>query len=89
MTGYEWMYINGTYRLTIDGYRLVHPEVTVEAGNFAHGVWTALAVTLAEPLRKALQDHLDGCPACGERGFCPEAVRLFRLLPLGDQIVIA
>jgi hypothetical protein len=47
--------------------------------------------SLAEPLRKALDDHLDQC-GCAERaGFlhCPEARRLFLLLPKGDRLLLA
>jgi hypothetical protein len=67
--------------------------------DFAHGVYEALAMTLAQPLRKALDQHLDehGC-GTGDTdspqyigGFfhCPEAKRLFELLPDDDRILIA
>lgn len=72
------------------------PAVTVDPGNFAHGVWTAVAMTLAEPLRKAFADHLDehGCSATsgptaiGGFGKCPEAMRLFELQPEGDKLIV-
>lgn len=50
----------------------------------------ALAVTLAEPLRRALAAHYDTCVVCPRRGIihCPEGVRLFRLLPDGDRVVV-
>lgn len=49
------------------GTGMVDPEVTMEPGNFAHGVWAALAATLAAPLHKALNEHLDahGCACPG------------------------
>lgn len=56
---------------TIQVYRdryghLTAGSVSLDPENFAHGVWTALATTLAEPLRKAFNDHCDehgcGCP---------------------------
>lgn len=73
------------------------PHVMIKDGDFAYGVWHALAVTLAAPLRKALEDHLDehGCGAgsgptyIGGFIHCPEAKRLFELLPDGDRVLIA
>lgn len=66
--------------------------------DWAHGVWEALAVTLAEPLRKALDGHLDWhqCGTGDTRspfyigGFfnCPTARHLFELLPDGDRGLI-
>lgn len=71
----------------------INPVVEVDPENFAHGVWTALAVTLAAPLRKAFDAHLDthGCGRPGSGGFayCDEAMSLFRLLPAGDRIIWA
>jgi hypothetical protein len=67
------------------------PMAAVVRGEFAYGVWTALAVTLAEPLRKALSIHLDehGCAERGGFAYCREAMDLFRLLPEGDMVVYA
>lgn len=51
-----------------------------------------VAVTLAEPLRMALDAHLSehGCGEGGEPWFgfihCPDAERLYRLLPAVDRI---
>lgn len=49
-----------------------------------------VAFLLMQPIRKALNDHFDGHD-CGETGFfyCPEAKRLWDLLPDGDRIVLA
>lgn len=72
--------------------RMIDPYVEVDPDNFAHGVWTALAVTLAQPLRDALDKHLDDhccVELYGGFAYCEEASRLFALLPDGDQIVIA
>lgn len=60
-----------------------------------HGVWRALAATLAQPLRDAFVAHLDG-HGCGDPGspiggfgYCPDAMALYELLPDGDRICIA
>lgn len=73
------------------------PSAIVKDGDFAYGVWHALAVTLAAPLRKAFVDHLDehGCGAgsgptyIGGFFHCPEAKRLYELLPRGDRMPVA
>lgn len=64
---------------------------------WAHGAWEAVAVTLAEPLRKAFQGHLNThlCGTGDHRsphyvgGFihCPTAAELWELLPEGDRVV--
>jgi len=59
--------------------------------SLAEAGFTVIAVTLAEPLRRAFRAHLAAC-GCAERygfGHCPEAMRLFRLQPDGDQIILA
>lgn len=63
--------------------------------DWASGAWQALAITLAQPLRKAFDGH---CAAhrCGDpsnpeaRGImhCPEAWTLWGLLPDGDRIMV-
>lgn len=47
------------------------PAVWVKPGDFAYGVWQALAVTLAEPLRRTFSLHLEwhGC-SCLKRPDC-------------------
>ena len=64
-----------------------------EPATIAHTVMEVVAMTLAEPLRKALDDHLEEHREAHERmgGFihCPEAKRLWGLLPDGDRIVLA
>ena len=62
--------------------------VEIDAENWAHGVWTALAVTLAEPLRRAHTAHV-AAHCAGDWWRCPEARGLFALLPDGDQIMFA
>jgi hypothetical protein len=68
-----------------------------QPATLAHVGYTIVAVTLAERLRKAFDGHLaeHGC-ATGDPqdpsyagGFihCPEAARLWGLLPDGDRIV--
>jgi hypothetical protein len=45
---------------------------------------------MAEPLRRVFREHLDQ-HGCAERlgfAYCPEASRLFGLLPAGDSIII-
>jgi hypothetical protein len=59
--------------------------------DFAHGVLEAVAITLAEPLRKALRVHWDTCPHCstGKALFnCPEGRRLYELQAPFDNTVI-
>jgi hypothetical protein len=78
-------YKHPSYPLPLD------PEVEVDPDNFAHGVWTALAITLAEPLRKALADHVEAC-GCGKPGgggiaWCATGSALWDLLPAGDQVL--
>jgi hypothetical protein len=50
-----------------------------------------VAMTLAEPLRKAFREHLGehGCEEPYGFAYCPDAVRLWDMLPAGDRIVIA
>ena len=65
--------------------------------TLAHVGYEIAAMTLAEPLRKALDTHLDehGCGTgdttdpryVGGFWYCPEAKRLWDLLPEGDRIV--
>lgn len=60
--------------------------------DWAHGVWEALAITLAEPLRKAFDRHLaeHGCATeAMPLDRCPEGWALWELLPEGDCIAIA
>jgi hypothetical protein len=68
------------------------------SADWAHGTWEALASTLAEPLRKAFDGHLER-RQCGTGntsspfyiggfGNCPWAVFLFDLLPEGDRICV-
>lgn len=67
-------------------------EVPAPRRDWAHGVWEALAITLAEPLRRAFDQHLAE-HGCGTEGMpldqCPEAVELWHLLPDGDTIAFA
>jgi hypothetical protein len=73
--------------------------VATDPASLAHVGFSVIAVTLGAVLRKALEEHLDehGC-GCGDirhpsyiGGFlhCPEAKRLFDLLPDGDRILLA
>jgi hypothetical protein len=67
--------------------------------TLAHVGYSIVAMTLAEPLRKALDVHLDehGCGTgdvadpryVGGFWYCPEAKSLWDLLPDGDRIVMA
>lgn len=65
--------------------------------DFAHGVLESMARMLAQPLRDALDRHLGehGCATLGHPGYvggflhCDEATRLFRLLPLEEQVILA
>jgi len=83
------------------GMRMV--EVRLPAGmpkqSLAGFGYEIVARLLAEPLRKALDEHLDE-HNCGTGdtsspdyvgGFihCPEAKRLWDMLPAGDRIVLA
>lgn len=61
-----------------------------EPSTIAHVGFEVAAITMAEPLRRAFREHLDA-HGCAERlgfAYCPEAVRLFELLPAGDTITI-
>lgn len=66
--------------------------IDVAPDTLAVVAYTVIAATLAEPLRRALDRHLAG-HGCGSRppgfGYCPEATRLWDLLPDGDRILIA
>jgi hypothetical protein len=75
-------------------------EVTEdEPQTLARACFTIVAATLAEPLRRALDAHLDehGCGTGNTAdpryigGFlhCPEAEKLWDMLPAGDRIMIA
>jgi len=64
-----------------------------EPQDLASVALTIVAATLAEPLRKAFDRHMDqhGCGEPGNpeyAGFlrCPEALALWKLLPEGDTI---
>jgi hypothetical protein len=48
-----------------------------------------VAATLAEPLRKAFAEHLAAHEHPDGFGHCEEAMRLFRLLPESEQIILA
>lgn len=53
-----------------------------------HDAMQQVAVLLADPLRRAWCQHLDSdCSVCAADGiaWCPEAMRLFDLLPSGDR----
>jgi hypothetical protein len=58
--------------------------------TLAHVGYSIVAATLAEPLRRALSTHIDehGCAERGGFWGCDEAMRLFRLLPASEQILI-
>jgi len=87
-------------RRTGAGWRGYMTEVIdVAPDTLAAAGYTVVAVTLAEPLRRALDRHLDehGC-GTGDHtdpryvgGFlnCPAAKELWDLLPDGDRIVLA
>ena len=83
-----------------DNFGQPYTEVVAVTGySLASVCYTVTAVTLAEPLRKALDAHLDdhGCGTGDVHdprytgGFlhCPEASRLFALLPDGDRVLLA
>jgi hypothetical protein len=73
-------------------------ECCGQPATLAHVGFEVAAVTLAEPLRRAFHAHLDehGCGTGDPRdpryvggfGHCDEALRLWRLLPAGDQVLI-
>lgn len=66
------------------------PRCSREDVDFAHGVWEALANTLAAPLWQTFVAHVDACPDCARHGtwHCPAARRLGELLPEGYLIAI-
>jgi hypothetical protein len=49
--------------------------VELDPDNWAHGIWRALAVTLAEPLRKAFHEHVE-THGCGCLGAYPSTAHL-------------
>ena len=61
------------------------PSLCLEPGNFAHGVFEALAATLAAPLRKAWKEHIAEC--WPRKGPCETCDYLGGLLPVGDRPV--
>lgn len=66
-----------------------YTEVVATIGHSLADVgYTVVAVTLAEPLRKALRAHLDGHQCSGVLS-CQEANALWELLPDGDRILMA
>jgi hypothetical protein len=65
----------------------------IEAGErvpFAAGVFEALAITLARPLRRAYDEHCaEHCRPLGIPPLdCPEGRRLYGLLPAGEFILL-
>jgi hypothetical protein len=58
--------------------------------TLAHTGFEVVAKTLAEPLRQMFKRHLDehGCAETYGFAYCPEAMRLFNLLPDGDRVVV-
>jgi hypothetical protein len=66
------------------------PACDREDVDFAHGVWEALAATLAVPLWTAFVEHVDTCPDCARHGIwhCTVGRRLAELLPDGYLIAI-
>lgn len=53
--------------------------------------FTVVATALGAVLRKAFDDHLVSCPVCATTKAtfeCPEAERLFWLMPPGDTVLI-
>lgn len=73
------------------------PKCWTEDPDLTHVVLEYVGALLAEPLRRAFDVHLDehGCGIGDHRdpryvgGFlnCPEAARLWDLLPLGDAVI--
>lgn len=64
------------------------PNCWLPNPDFAHGVFEAVAATLAEPLRRALREHEAACPHCSAdlpRWDCVEYQRLSDLQAYGDQ----
>ncbi len=57
--------------------------------TIAHVGYTIVAITLAEPLRRAFEKHLETHEHPLGFGHCEEAMRLFRLLPESEQIILA
>lgn len=59
-----------------------HPPAT-DSTTFAHGVWASLAYTLAQPIRKAWDEHrATNCIGVTQGVFnCERCVDLFQLLP--------
>lgn len=75
--------------------RMGYPEVHVvwdgeRKPSIAQTAYTITATTLAEPLRRAFSKHVDehGCAARTGFAYCDEAMRLFRLLPDGDRVIV-
>jgi hypothetical protein len=66
------------------------PACGREDVDFAHGVWEALAATLAAPLWESFLEHVDMCPGCARLGIwhCPAGRTLAGLLPDGYLIAI-
>ena len=58
--------------------------------DFAHGVFEAVVITLAQPLEKANDEHWRTCPHCSANkplDQCPEGWALWELLP--NRIALA
>lgn len=88
----ELVVLTGTRMVTVTGWVRYPPMAEYDPNNWAHGIFTALAVTLAQPLHKAFADHRADCPLCSDKKIpldrCPEGYRLYELLPAGDRITI-
>lgn len=54
--------------------------------DLLHDSMSVLAKLLAQPLREAFRQHLEEHDHPAGFGACPEAMRLFKLLPAGDQM---
>jgi hypothetical protein len=91
MADVELVELVGVPAFTPLGWVRYPPLAEYDPHHWAHGIFTALAITLAEPLRKALTEHADRCLPCADmaRPYCPEGRRLYDLLPAGDRIEIA
>lgn len=75
-------------RRHLDCFGCIQTEVVEDdPQTLAQVGYSIVAMTLAEPLRKAVRAHLDEHGCSGVLS-CPEANRLFRLLPAADQILI-
>lgn len=81
-----------------DHFGMPYTEVMASVKHSLASVgYTVVATMLGAVLRKALNDHLDehGCGTPGHPNYtsgfwhCPEAKRLWDLLPEGDRIVLA